>query len=150
MMSKAEKKLLLPALIIAAVLGLFFISSRSAFPAKAGAQVQKPTENGVLVVPVQIERDSFAIAMVDTTQQTIWLYRINNRGPAYNRLQLLAARTYRYDKMLTNYNTAEPKPEQVKRILENLGQKLEKKKQNEQTDSGTTIDKLNEPNTGDL
>ncbi len=58
--------------------------------------------------------------MVDTVGQMIWIYQLSNRGPLYNRLKLMAARTRKYDKLLQQYNTAEPKPEQVRLLLENL------------------------------
>ncbi len=37
-------------------------------------------------------------------------------------MKLLAARSWRYDRQLEQYNTAEPKPEQIKALLEKLGQ----------------------------
>ena len=92
--------------------------------------MQAGSESGILVVPVQIERDSYGIAMIDTVGQNLWIYEINSRGPAHSRLKLLAARSWRYDKLLQQYNTAEPKPEQVKSLLENLQQTL--KEQNKE------------------
>jgi len=74
------------------------------------------------VVPIQLGREAYGIAMVDTVGQTLWVYEINSRGPAYNRLRLFAARSWRYDKLLKEYNTADPKPERVKQILETLVQ----------------------------
>jgi hypothetical protein len=65
-------------------------------------------EDGIMVIPVQISRGNYGLAMVDTTEQTLWIYEINNRGPAYNRLRLLAVWSWRYDRLLQQYNTAEP------------------------------------------
>ncbi|HEW79161.1 MAG TPA: hypothetical protein ENH34_04245 [Phycisphaerales bacterium] len=102
---------------------------------------QAGTENGILVIPVQIERDSYGLAMVDTAGQTIWIYEINSRGSAHNRLRLLAARSWRYDRLLQQYNTAEPKPEQVKMLLKDLGR---------QRDSDINILERAKPNDKDF
>ena len=59
--------------------------------------------------------------MVDKTGKTLWIYEISSRGPATQRLKLLAARNFEYDQMLQNYNTAEPRPGQVKEILQKYG-----------------------------
>ncbi|HUS73207.1 MAG TPA: hypothetical protein VMY06_09090 [Sedimentisphaerales bacterium] len=117
-----EKRWLLPALIVPGVLIVLFIGSKLDPPATAQAELQTGTDSGILVVPVQIGRESYGLAMVDTVGQTLWIYELNNRGPAHSRLNLLAARSWRYDRLLQQYNTAEPKPEQVKMLLENLGQ----------------------------
>lgn len=82
-------------------------------------QVNNNTGN-IVVVPVQLGRDSYGIAMVDQIEQRIWVYELNSRGGAHNRLRLLAARNFKYDRLLDDYNTGEPKPEQVKKILERL------------------------------
>ena len=118
----SEKRWLLPALIVPGVLIVLFIGSKLDPPATAQAELQTGTDNGILVIPVQIGRESYGLAMVDTVGQTLWIYELNSRGPAHSRLNLLAARSWRYDRLLEQYNTAEPKPEQVKMLLENLGQ----------------------------
>jgi len=111
----------MPALVVLGVLCLLFIGSKLGSPANAQAELQTSDDGQILVVPIQLERDSYGLAMVDTVGQTLWIYELNSRGPAHNRLKLLAARSWRYDKLLQQYNTAEPKPEQVKILLEDLG-----------------------------
>lgn len=113
----------LPLIIVAVTIAaVFFIVGRWVQPAKATTQQWQAEGGGqILVVPIQIERDSYGIAMVDTVGQTLWIYELSSRGPVYSRLKLLAARSWRYDRMLQQYNTAEPKPEQVKLLLEELG-----------------------------
>ncbi|MHC4155004.1 MAG: hypothetical protein ACYST6_08805 [Planctomycetota bacterium] len=88
------------------------------------AKAQPPDDKNdrILVIPIQIARDSYGLAMVDTVAQTLWIYEINSRGPAHKRLTLLAARSWQYDRRLERYNTAEPTPEQVKGLLDNAGQ----------------------------
>jgi hypothetical protein len=72
----------------------FFAGSRLSSSASAQGPAQGVTENGILVIPIQLERDSYGLAMVDTVGQTLWIYEINKHGPSHNRLKLLAARSW--------------------------------------------------------
>jgi hypothetical protein len=129
---------------------LFFIGSKVGPPADAQAELENAAEDRILVIPVQIERDSYGLAMVDTVGQTLWVYELNSRGPAHNRLRLLAARSWRYDRLLQQYNTSEPKPEQIKMLLEDLGEKL--KEQDKEKQQGLNINVLEtaEPDKSDF
>ena len=98
-------------------------------PSDALAQLTSG-KDGIMIVPMQIDRENSGIAMIDTVAQTMWIYRINSRGAAYNRLELIAARSWRYDRQLKQYNSADPKPERVKALLEDLG-RLGKNKDSE-------------------
>jgi len=150
MICGTENRWLLPVFIVLGVLCLFFIGSKLGSPANAQIELQTSTEGGILVIPVQIERDSYGLAMVDTVSQTLWIYELNNRGPAHNRLRLLAARSWRYDRLLQQYNTAEPKPEQVKMLLESLGQQQKKRNNEKQRDSNINILEIAKPNNKDF
>ena len=142
-----EKRLLLPAFILLGMLCLFFIGSKSGSPANAQARLQAGAESGILVIPVQIERDSYGLAMVDTVGQTLWIYELNSRGPTYNRLRLLAARSWRYDRLLQQYNTDEPKPEQVKMLLESLAKQQKRRDEEKQRRSDINTLEVAEPNS---
>lgn len=122
MNTRTERRWLLLACIIVGLACIFLVGSKFGYPINAQAQLQADIESKILVIPVQIERDSYGLAMVDTSSQTLWIYELNSHGPAHNRLKLLAARSWRYDRLLQQYNTTEPTPEQVKILLENLGQ----------------------------
>jgi hypothetical protein len=103
-------------LAAAAAVTIGFLGGRvNSWAATEGESVQP-----VLVVPVQLGRDSYGVAMVDTKKESIWVYEISTRGPAHTRLKLLAARSWHYDRMLEEYNSAEPQPQQVKDIIEQL------------------------------
>ena len=124
MSSTTTTRLLVPALAGLCILLVLVIAGNTNTAPKANAEAQKPVKDDIMVVPVQIARDSFGIAMVDTGNQTIWIYEINSRGgPTYTRMRLLAARSWRYDRLLQDLNNADPRPEQIKALLE--GQKLE-------------------------
>ncbi len=152
MVSGPSRRWLLPALISLGALCLIFIGSRFSLPVNAQAQLQAGPQEGIVVVPVQIDRDSYGLAMVDTIGQTMWIYELNNRGPAHSRLRLVAARSWRYDKMLQQYNTAEPKPEQIKELLGNLEQPQKDLGEQPQQVTDVNIVEVAEPNssgTGD-
>ena len=138
-----QKQWLIPVSVVLGLLSLFFISSKLAPPTSAKAQLQTYENSNIIVIPVQISRDGYGLAMVDTGSQTLWIYQISNRGPAYNRLKLLAARSWQYDKLLKQYNTAEPKPQQVKILLEDLGQQYRA----EPTQPETDIPEIASPNS---
>ena len=126
MKAQIESRWLLLALVGVAVVCVLFIASKSAPPVNAQAKIQTTAENGILAFPVQIERDTYGLAMVDTASQTLWIYELSSRGPVHSRLKLLAARSWRYDRLLQQYNTSEPKPQQVKALLQHLDQQQKK------------------------
>jgi hypothetical protein len=132
--------------IVLGVLALFFIGSKFGSPASAEAGLQTGSNGGILVVPIQIERDSYGLAMVDTVGQTLWVYELNSRGPTHNRLRLLAARSWQYDRLLKQYNTAEPTPEQVRMLLEDLGEQLKEQVKEKQQDLSINTLEAAEPN----
>ena len=140
---------LLPVFVALGLSCLFLLGSKlgSSVNTETGRPVA--SEGQILVIPLQIERDNYGLAMVDTLNQTLWIYEINNRGPAHNRLKLLAARSWQYDRLLKDLNSAEPKPEKVRMILENIGQLPQKTFEKRQQDSKTSILEIAEPNNKD-
>jgi len=148
MVSGTERRWLLSTFIVLGVLVLFFIGSKFGSPASAQAELQTGSNGEILVVPIQIERDRYGLAMVDTVGQTLWIYELNSMGPAHNRLRLLAARSWQYDRLLKQYNTAEPKPEQVRILLEegDLGERLKERVKEKQQDLDVNTVEAAEPN----
>jgi len=100
--------------------------------APGAGNVSNGRADAIMVVPVQVGRDAYGLAMVDTIGKTLWVYEINARAPK-NRLKLLAARDWQYDQLLSEYNTAEPKPQQVRELLEklNMPQKIKRRTRQE-------------------
>jgi hypothetical protein len=146
MESRVGKRWALSAFIVLGVLCLLFMGGRSYSPASAQGGLQASGDGRILVVPIQIGRDSYGIAMVDTVAQTLWVYELSSRGPARKRLALLAARSWRYDRLLERYNTAEPMPEQVKMLLENLGPLRKEQSGGKLPELDTYILEMAEPN----
>lgn len=106
----------------------------------AGFSQEQPRENvsdaakssPITAFPVQLGRDSYGLAMIDTENQTLCLYEFNNRGQTFDKLRLIAARSFEYDRKLTEWNTAEPTPAQVKKLVENLQTQQQQKEQKQQ------------------
>ncbi len=119
-MRRQTDKLLLFGTLAVAVIYIWAVGNRMKTPNAAEAIPQDGSQGRVLVVPVQIDRDNYGIAMVDTTLQNLWVYKLDGRALGRNRLRLLAARSWEYDKLLEEFNTAEPTPKQVKELLERL------------------------------
>ena len=120
MRTGTEKRWVLTALVVIGAASLLLVGNKWGSPANAQVQPQFSGDGSIMVVPIQTSRDSYGLAMVDTESQTLWIYELNNRAPTHDRLRLLAARSWRYDRLLQRYNTAEPKPEQVRMLVENL------------------------------
>lgn len=93
--------------VIAVLLGMIatalWLRPGDGLPA-AWAQGQ-PTAGarGVFALPGQIDRSEWGLYMVDVDQGTLWCYGIENASGA-QRLRLLAARSFVYDRYLQDYN----------------------------------------------
>jgi hypothetical protein len=131
-------------LILGATAALLMIIGSLQLPA-AEAQLQFGSDSDIAVVPIQLDRDSYGLAMVDKTAETIWIYEISARGTPQSRLRLLAARSWKYDRQLEDLNNAEPKPEQIKALLESVdGRRKESNR------TAPNILELAEPNTNNI
>jgi hypothetical protein len=149
MKSKMKIRWLLPVVIVVGLPVVLLLCGQWGLPAAAKAQPQ-PAENGqILVIPIQLERGNYGLAMVDTAGQTLWVYQLNSTGPGYNRLQLLAARSWRYDRLLQQYNVADPKPQQVKMLLEGFANRLEKPESQNQRDLNQPVFQTPESNSSE-
>lgn len=144
MLLETPKRWLLPAFVLVGIVFVLFAGSKPMVPTKALAEVPIQEGGSIVVVPVQIDRDSYGVVMVDKANETIWVYEINSRGPAQNRLRLLAARSWQYDRQLQEYNTGEPKPEQIRLLLE--AYRRRQKELNKQQRPEIEILEIAEPN----
>jgi DNA-binding transcriptional ArsR family regulator len=120
-MRRQTSKLMLFGILAAGLVYIWVAGNLIKMPVDAEAAQQADSTGRILVVPAQIDRDSYGIVMVDTRLQNLWVYKLDGRATAHNRLRLLAARNWEYDKFLEEFNTAEPTPKQVKELLERLG-----------------------------
>jgi len=81
------------------------------------AQAQQPIAGGagLFIVPGQFSSNIWGVYLLDVDQQTICAYSVTGSPP---QLKLIAARNFRNDRRLTNYNTSTPSPLDVKDLVE--------------------------------
>ncbi len=72
----------------------------------------------IVAIPISIKMGVEGIALIDRSNQTICIYQYQAHLPAHQRFSLLSARSFKYDVLLEDYNTAEPRPAAVKELLE--------------------------------
>jgi hypothetical protein len=111
-----------------AFLAAFFVCNPHS-PAVAETQDAIQDSGRIVVVPIQLEKDLPGLVMIDTVGQTLWIYEINTLASTHNKLRLLAARSWQYDRLLQRYNTADPAPEQVRELLEKLNSPAQSRKE---------------------
>ena len=80
--------------------------------------------SSVMVVPMQLGREQYGLAMVDTKNQTLWIYEISNRKAGFSQLRLMAARSWEFDRKLKEFNSGEPSPQYIKNILDGMQDRL--------------------------
>lgn len=83
----------------------------------ASAQSTPPIAGGggVFLMPGQLSEKLFGVYLLDIDAQTLATYVYDPRA---NRLKLAAARSYRYDRRLEEFNTADPSPDEVRQLIE--------------------------------
>ena len=116
------KGLALALWVNAGLLGViaFGVVSRGDLPGVmpvAAAQNQGPIAGGggVFIMPAQFSNNVWGTYLLDVDSQTLAAYTYL---PGQRQLQLVAARTYKYDRRLQNFNTATPSPNEVKELLD--------------------------------
>ena len=67
------------------------------------------------MMPAQFSTNTWGVYLMDVEQQTLCAYQYL---PGEHSLRLVAARNFRYDRRLGNYNTANPSPLEVKDLVE--------------------------------
>ena len=70
---------------------------------------------GVFAFSGQLSKNTYGVYMVDVDAMTISVYEFNQQK---NCLRLAAARTWRYDRYLENYNICDLPPDTVERMIE--------------------------------
>ncbi|MBI1824878.1 MAG: hypothetical protein HY287_03255 [Planctomycetes bacterium] len=79
-------------------------------PSSSGASAR-----GVFAFSGQLSKGTYGVYVVDTDAMTLWAYEyLSQKGC----MRLAAARTWRYDRYLENYNACELPPEAVEKMVE--------------------------------
>lgn len=108
------------ALLAAVVVALFSRPSMPQLLPVANAQVQQPIAGGagLFLMPGQFSQNTWGCYVMDVDSQTLCAYQF---FPGEKQLRLIAARNFRYDRRLANYNTT-PAPMDVKDLLDKEAQ----------------------------
>jgi hypothetical protein len=83
----------------------------------AFAQAQPPGiagGAGVFIMPAQFSTTVWGCYLMDVDQQTLCAYTCSGSPP---QLRLVAARNFRWDRGLKNYNTGSPSPQEVQDLI---------------------------------
>ena len=96
--------------------GAVFLLSRQ-LTAQSGQEEKLAPPAALTAFPIQIAPGFDGIVLIDHQNRNLCIYQYNARNPAHERLTLLAARNFRYDLQLEDYNNAAPRPGTVKEWL---------------------------------
>lgn len=105
------------ALLLAIVLVLALRSGQPDFLPAAFGQNQQPTiggGGGVFVMPAQFTANQYGCYLLDVDQQSLCVYFYD---PGPKQLRFIAARNYRWDRRLPDYNTL-PAPREIQDLVE--------------------------------
>jgi len=102
------------AAVLVAILAVLLArdSGQPMLPAAAFAQAQPPGiagGAGIFIMPAQFSSNLWGCYILDVDKQTLCAYTASGSPP---QLKLVAARDYRWDRSLKNFNTA-PSPQEV-------------------------------------
>jgi|GEM_PF-1260906 len=76
----------------------------------------------IMALPIEIRPGYEGIAIIDLNHCTICIYQYQVGRPIHERFVLLAARSFRYDCQLEEFNTGRPLPGAVKDLLQRARQ----------------------------
>jgi len=86
----------------------------------AGNAPQLLGARGIYMMPAQLGPATFGLYLMDVDAGTICVYRAN---PEISRFRLMAARSFRNDRFLEDYNNETPTPRDVQRLIDNQRQR---------------------------
>ena len=91
-------------------------SGARVLPAAFAAEGPAPIAGGggIFMMPGQFSVNTWGVYVMDIDQQTLCAYQFY---PGDKQLRLVAARNFRYDRRLGNFNTT-PAPQEIKELLE--------------------------------
>jgi len=137
-MPKRPHQAVLPLIIIISTIAAIILLSRHSGAIDDGGQnVENRQSSDIIAIPLQLRGGIDGIAIIDKSNYTICIYQYQGHRPDDERFVLLSARSFRYDRLLQDYNTAEPRPETVKQIIEH-NQKIQKQPQQETPEPATS------------
>jgi hypothetical protein len=105
------------ALLLAILAALLARTDAPSLTPAAFAQAQQPIAGGagLFIVPGQFSGNIWGLYLMDVDQQTICAYTVTGSPP---QLKLIAARNFRFDRRLNNFNVGGLTPAEVKDMVE--------------------------------
>ncbi|MGA2497039.1 MAG: hypothetical protein ABSH20_04830 [Tepidisphaeraceae bacterium] len=125
MLNNTPKSVVLGLYLVAGLLAINIVVSlsKSEFPAilpAAYAQRQAPIAGGagIFVMPAQLSGNTWGCYLIDVDRSTLCCYQY---FPGTRELQFVAARNYRNDTQLSNFNTT-PSPAEIQNLVNKQNQ----------------------------
>jgi len=78
---------------------------------------------GIFMMPAQLGPTTFGLYLMDVDSGTISVYRSNPDGNG-RRFALMAARSFKYDRFLEDFNNDSPRPKDVQKLVEDQAQRI--------------------------
>ena len=104
--------------VISALVALSLLSRQKTALAQNGPLGVPDTDLAMVeAMPIQLMHGIQGIVLIDKKNYSLCIYQYQQHRPGQQRLVLLAARSFRYDIQLQEYNTAEPTPTTVKQLI---------------------------------
>lgn len=102
-------------LLAVAVTALIVRPDRSLIVQPANADASMLGARGIFAFTGQLDENSYGLFMMDVDSSNVWIYQYQ---PGSRRLQLVAARSFLFDRYLEDYQNDTPTPQQSKQMLE--------------------------------
>lgn len=104
------------AVLLAAIAGGLWLRPTEPWLRSAVGQQQLAGARGVYAFTGPLDRDRYGLFMLDVDQGTIWCYAFESAGQT-QKLRLVAARTWVYDRYLQDFNCAPPDFRMVQQLV---------------------------------
>jgi hypothetical protein len=128
-------------IIVLAVTAVILLNRpSSADPENTIGEVSQTPLAEVEAVPILLRPGVEGLALIDKKNYTICIYQYQTHQSANERLVLLAARSFRYDVQLEDYNTAEPRPAAIKELVLRARQSGQKPQPEHDPQAPTTVE----------
>jgi hypothetical protein len=76
---------------------------------------------GIFMMPAQLGPATFGLYLMDVDSGTISIYKTNPDG---NRFRLMAARSFKHDRFLEDFNNDSPRPKEVQKLVADQAQRI--------------------------
>lgn len=104
------------AVLLAFIAGWLIAPSAPSLPAALAQTAPMAGARGIYAFTGQLDANRHGLFMLDIEQGTVWVYAIEQSGGT-RKLQLIAARSWIYDRYLRDFNCAEPTYREIQELV---------------------------------